>query len=44
LKELIENNFDLRPAAIIKEFDLRNLPKKNGWGIFQENCILWTLW
>ena len=30
LTELIKNNFDLRPAAIIKEFDLRNLPKKMG--------------
>ena len=30
LTELIKNNFDLRPAAIIKEFDLKNLPKKLG--------------
>ena len=27
-EELIKKIFDLRPAAIIKEFDLRNLPKK----------------
>jgi len=28
LTELIKKIFDLRPAAIIKEFDLKNLPKK----------------
>ena len=28
LIDLIKNTFDLRPAAIIKEFDLKNLPKK----------------
>ena len=30
LAKLVEKNFDLRPAAIIKQFDLRNLPAKNG--------------
>ena len=30
LTALIKNNFDLRPAAIIKEFNLKNLPRKMG--------------
>ena len=30
ISELVSKNFDLRPAAIIKNFDLRNLPAKNG--------------
>ena len=34
LTELIKNNFNLRPAAIIKEFDLKNLPKKLGGEFF----------
>tara|TARA_Y100001968_G_scaffold4861_1_gene4287 strand:+ start:856 stop:2097 length:1242 start_codon:yes stop_codon:yes gene_type:complete len=34
LIEMIKNNFDLRPAAIIKEFDLKNLPKKMGGEFF----------
>tara|TARA_Y100001978_G_scaffold203095_1_gene226612 strand:- start:1390 stop:2640 length:1251 start_codon:yes stop_codon:yes gene_type:complete len=34
LIELIKNNFDLRPAAILEEFDLRNLPKKMGGDFF----------
>ena len=33
---LIENNFDLRPTAIIKQFDLRNLPAKNGGKFYQK--------
>ncbi len=32
---LIEENFDLRPGAIIKQFDLRNLPAKNGGKFYQ---------
>jgi len=32
---LISKNFDLRPAAIIKNFDLRNLPAKNGGKFYQ---------
>ncbi len=32
---LVEKNFDLRPGAIIKEFDLRNLPAKNGGKFYQ---------
>lgn len=35
LAKLVEKNFDLRPAAIIKEFDLRNLPAKNGGKFYQ---------
>ena len=38
LTELIKNNFDLRPAAIIKEFDLRNLPKKMGGDFFRKTA------
>ncbi len=30
LSEIVQRNFDLRPNAIIKQFDLRNLPAKNG--------------
>ncbi len=30
LSKIVERNFDLRPNAIIKQFDLRNLPAKNG--------------
>jgi len=36
--ELIKNNFDLRPAAIIKEFDLKNLPKKMGGEFFKKTA------
>ena len=32
---LVSKNFDLRPAAIIKQFDLRNLPSKNGGKFYQ---------
>ena len=32
---LIEKNFDLRPTAIINQFDLRNLPAKNGGKFYQ---------
>ena len=38
LTELIKNNFDLRPAAIIKEFDLKNLPKKMGGEFFKKTA------
>ncbi len=34
LTEIIKNNFDLRPAAIIEEFDLKKLPKKMGGDFF----------
>ena len=30
LSEIVQRNFDLRPNAIIKQFDLRNLPAKHG--------------
>ena len=33
--KLVENNFDLRPIAIINQFDLRNLPSKNGGKFYQ---------
>ena len=38
LTELITNNFDLRPEAIIREFDLRNLPKKMGGEFFKKTA------
>ena len=36
ITKLIENNFDLRPTAIINQFDLRNLPAKNGGKFYQK--------
>ncbi|MGN1124791.1 MAG: methionine adenosyltransferase domain-containing protein, partial [Candidatus Gastranaerophilaceae bacterium] len=36
LSELVNKNFDLRPVAIIKNFDLRNLPTKNGGKFYQK--------
>ena len=36
IAELIKKNFDLRPAAIIKQFDLRGLPAKNGGKTYQK--------
>ena len=38
LTELIKEHFDLRPAAIIKEFNLRNLPKKMGGRFFSKTA------
>ena len=35
LSEIVQRNFDLRPNAIIKQFDLRNLPAKNGGKFYQ---------
>ena len=35
ISALVSKNFDLRPAAIIKQFDLRNLPSKNGGKFYQ---------
>ena len=35
ISELVRKNFDLRPAAIIKQFDLRGLPSKNGGKFYQ---------
>ena len=36
ISSLVSANFDLRPAAIIKNFDLRNLPAKNGGKFYQK--------
>ncbi len=36
LSKIVKDTFDLRPAAIIKEFDLRNLPAKNGGKFYQK--------
>ena len=36
ISELVRKNFDLRPAAIISNFDLRNLPAKNGGKFYQK--------
>ena len=33
---IVSKNFDLRPAAIISNFDLRNLPAKNGGKFYQK--------
>lgn len=33
--ELVTKHFDLRPAAIIRDFDLRGLPAKNGGKFYQ---------
>ena len=38
LTELIKEHFDLRPAAIIKEFNLRNLPKQMGGKFFRKTA------
>ena len=35
IMKLVQDNFDLRPIAIINQFDLRNLPKKNGGKFYQ---------
>ncbi len=36
--ELINKNFDLRPAAIINKFNLRNLPSKNNGKFYQNTA------
>ena len=36
ISALVRSNFDLRPAAIISNFDLRNLPAKNGGKFYQK--------
>jgi len=38
LTEIIKEHFDLRPAAIIKEFNLRNLPKQMGGKFFRKTA------
>ncbi|MBQ8168593.1 methionine adenosyltransferase domain-containing protein, partial [bacterium] len=35
ISALVSKNFDLRPAAIINQFDLRGLPSKNGGKFYQ---------
>ena len=35
ISKLVAKNFDLRPAAIINQFDLRGLPAKNGGQFYQ---------
>ena len=35
ISNLVQENFDLRPAAIINQFDLRGLPAKNGGKFYQ---------
>lgn len=35
ISKLISEVFDLRPAAIIQKFDLRNLPSKNGGSFYR---------
>lgn len=35
ISELIAKNFDLRPSAIIREFDLTKLPAKNGGSFYR---------
>jgi S-adenosylmethionine synthetase len=35
ITKLVQKNFDLRPAAIIKNFDLNNMPKIHGGKFFQ---------
>ena len=34
--ELVKKHFDLRPAAIIANFDMRNLPKQSGGRFYQK--------
>ncbi len=36
ITKLVEKNFDLRPVAIINQFDMRNLPAKNGGKFYQK--------
>lgn len=36
INKLVCSNFDLRPRAIIDQFDLRNLPGKNGGKFYQK--------
>ena len=36
--EIVKKYFDLRPAAIIKQFDLQNLPKQRGGCFYRETA------
>ena len=35
ISDIVKENFELSPMAIIKQFDLRNLPAKNGGKFYQ---------
>ena len=35
ISEIVQENFELSPMAIIRQFDLRNLPAKNGGKFYQ---------
>ncbi len=35
ISEIISKNFDLRPSAIIKQFDMRNLPTRNNGSFYR---------
>lgn len=36
ISEIVQENFELSPMAIIRQFDLRNLPAKNGGKFYQK--------
>lgn len=36
ISEIVSSNFELSPMAIIRQFDLRNLPAKNGGKFYQK--------
>lgn len=36
ISDIVRKEFDLRPAAIIKQFDLRGLPAKNGGSFYKK--------
>ncbi len=38
LTKLVENNFDLRPGAIIKQFDLKRLPQIRGGRFYKDTA------
>ena len=38
LKDIVQNHFDLRPGAIIKEFNLKELPKERGGRFYRDTA------
>ena len=38
LNSIVQSNFDLRPGAIIKQFDLKNLPRKRGGRFYRDTA------
>ena len=38
LTQIVKNNFDLRPGAIIKQFNLQNLPKDSGGRFYRDTA------